>query len=67
VSELSLPPAGSNSSYMAEILVGEQLVKAAPINSSGGLGQILIFRGLRVRMGMASGAEVRGRHPLAPT
>jgi hypothetical protein len=53
-----LPPSGSISSYVGEVLVGEQLVKAAPITATEKAGQILIFRGLRVRMGMATGAEV---------
>lgn len=38
--------------------MGEQLEKSAPVlvQGSPGPGRVLIFRGLRVRMGMATGA-----------
>lgn len=41
----------------SEVVIAEQLVRAAPLAPGPGPNRVLIFRGLRVRMGMASGTD----------
>jgi hypothetical protein len=56
-SPLSSPAASQSgsSSTLSDVIIAEQLLRAAPLGPGPGPGRVLIFRGLRVRMGMASG------------